>query len=177
MNVREKLFVIALSALSTLGSSLLLPGSVLGQETCNGFLSIAYPQFPTSPPCTSPDGLQCTQVGQGCSCCIRGDLEPTVVMRIVLGAGEIAGGNNLQVFNFLAELDCRRFLPLPNIDATCAPNPDGPRVTFTDTVTTTCPSTPSPLLTFPGRLRLSRASPLNSCRSAIPSLPLHRLSP
>jgi hypothetical protein len=61
-------------------------------------------------------------------------------MRITLGAGDIAGGTNLQVFNFVTALDCRRFLPLPNVDAVCAPNPDGPRVTFTDAVTTDCPS-------------------------------------
>jgi hypothetical protein len=67
MNVREKLFVIALGALSTLGSSLLLPGSVLaqGQQTCNGFLQITYPQFDSvvPPNCTAPPGFVCTLVG------------------------------------------------------------------------------------------------------------------
>src|SRR5262245_18426900 len=146
MNVRERLFVIALSALSTLGSSLLLPGSVLaqGQQTCNGFLDIAYVGLPTSAPCTSPPGFMCTTSPQGCACCVVGADQPTVQMEITLGAGSIDGGTNLQVFNFLAGLDCRRFLPIIGVDTTCAPNPDSPRVTFADDITTTCPATPGP---------------------------------
>src|SRR5262249_36348845 len=134
---------IALGALSTLGSSLLLPGPVLaqGQQTCNGFLNISYPQFPTSPPCTAPAGIKCTQVGATCQCFIDGSSPPAAIdMRISVGAGDITGGTNLEIFNFVTALDCRRFLPLPNLDTVCGPNPDGPRVTFTDAVTTTCPS-------------------------------------
>src|SRR5262249_21322209 len=110
MNVREKLFVIALGALSTLGSSLLLPGSVLaqGQQTCNGFLGISYPEFPKTPPCTSLNpAIKCTQVGATCQCFIDPSSTPAIKMEIALGAGDITGGTNLQVFNFVTALDCR----------------------------------------------------------------------
>src|SRR5262249_26300152 len=136
--------------LSTLGSSLLLPGSVLAQtqQTCNGFLDISYPQLllPTPPACTAPTGFQCTTVGiapnQTCSCCVNPG--STVDLQITLGAGSIVGGTNLQVFDFETGLDCRRFLPLPLVDPTCAPDPDGPKIAFTNTFTTTCPSLPNP---------------------------------
>src|SRR5262249_37429034 len=99
MNVREKLFVIALGALSTLGSSLLLPGWVLaqGQDTCNCFLSILYPEFPTSsanpPGCVSPNpAIKCTPVGAKCQCFIDPSSKPAIEMEIGLAAGDIQGG-------------------------------------------------------------------------------------
>jgi hypothetical protein len=128
------------------------------QQTCNGFLDISYPQLAavSCPSCTAPPGFTCTPAGcpTSCSCSVQPGTD--VDLQIALGAGSILGGNNLQVFNFLTGLDCKRFLPLPTLPVVCAHNPDGPRVSFNPAapVTTDCHSTglgmtPPPVTTTP----------------------------
>ena len=49
MIARKTCALMMLGFFAALGSGLLRPGSALAQDTCNGFLSIDYPQIPTSP--------------------------------------------------------------------------------------------------------------------------------
>ena len=139
MIARKTCALMMLGFFAALGSGLLRPGSALAQDTCNGFLSIDYPQIPDFPNCGAL-GPRCTAnpVTQQCDCCaIPNDV---IDMRINLGAGEILGGTFLQLFNFIVGLDCQRFSVAPGIEPECVANPDGPRAEFLDTVTTTCPN-------------------------------------
>ena len=164
MTARKTCAVVMLGFFAALGSGLLRPGSAVAQETCNGFLSIDYPQIPTFPNCGAL-GPRCTanQVTQECDCCvIPNDI---VTMRVTLGAGEILGGSFLQVFNFLAGLDCQRFSVVPGVDPECRTNPDGPRVEFIGNVVTTCPNTwlvnPLPVPPFAELSFEFRANPID----------------
>src|SRR5262245_29111992 len=131
--------MIVLGGLCAIGAVALLPATARAQATCNGFLDIAFPQIPTFPNCGTL-GPRCVanNVTQECDCCVFPD--DVVDMRINLGAGGIVGGSFLALFDFLVGLDCKRFVTLPGVDATCAPNPDGPRVAFADSITTNCPN-------------------------------------
>ena len=46
MIARKTCALMMLGFFAALGAGLLRPGSALAQDTCNGFLSIDYPQIP-----------------------------------------------------------------------------------------------------------------------------------